>query len=46
MDVGVGFVFIEKYRDVVLYDICNHFSLRPFDVTADSAWLAAVPFCP
>jgi hypothetical protein len=37
MGVGVGFVFIKKYRDIILYDISRHFSLRPFHVTADSA---------
>jgi len=46
MGVGVGFVFIEKYRDIILCDISRHFSLRPFHVTADSARLAAVLFCP
>jgi hypothetical protein len=42
----LGYIFITKYRDIILYDNSHRFSLRHFHVTADSEGFPAIPKCP
>jgi hypothetical protein len=46
LDTDGGYPYTHSLHiDSVLYDNSNHFSLRPFQVTAHTAAFAALPIC-